>query len=77
MPLSNETLHPLTMASFVLDYRLEGEPIQVVVKRFSYPEDNQAPSSHSMQEITLLFTAGLGSGKSEFHLFRPFLSFNY
>jgi hypothetical protein len=62
MPLSRETLHPLTMASFVLDYRLEGEPLQVVAKRFSYPEENQTSSSRSAQGITLLLTAALGCG---------------
>ena len=63
MPLSRETLHPLTMASFVLDYRLEGEPLQMVAKRYSHP-DNQAPLSTSAQEITLILTAGLGCGMS-------------
>ena len=62
MLLSRETLHPLTMASFVLDYRLEGEPLQVVAKRLTYPEDNQSHSNPSIQELTLVLTSGIGCG---------------
>lgn len=66
MSLTRETLHSLTIASFVLDYRLEGEPLQVVAKRVSYPEleDNQTYSDTSIQEISLVFTSAVGSGMS-------------
>lgn len=60
MSLRPETLHPLTLASFVLDYRLEGHPLQVVAKRLSYPGGNDQNSSQSSQEITLLLSAGIG-----------------
>lgn len=62
MSLSRETLHPLTIASFVLDYRLQGEPLQVVAKRLSYLDDNPTHSSPSRQEISLILTSAVGSG---------------
>jgi len=61
MPLHAETLHPLTLASFVLDYRLEDDPLQVVAKRFSHPESSQKRPHDSCTDITLLLTSGIGT----------------
>ncbi|KAF8578941.1 hypothetical protein K439DRAFT_1620926 [Ramaria rubella] len=60
MSISRDTLYPLMMASFILDYRMEGQPLQVVAKRFTYPGRERTQCNSSSLDITLLMIAGIG-----------------
>ena len=55
------SLHPLNLTSITFDYRYSGDPLQVVAKCFSLPQDSSTPCSPNT--ITLLLTIGIGYGK--------------
>ncbi|KIJ42186.1 hypothetical protein M422DRAFT_254557 [Sphaerobolus stellatus SS14] len=58
MPLQASTISPLTMAAFTIDYRLEGNPLQICAKRFRL----DAPKKENSYPVTFLMIPGIGSG---------------